>query len=76
MNENGIWKKVPEKGDENRSHDESGQLRASYWKKVPEKGDENHSTANLELTHFLLEKRFPRKGTKTFHENVLHILDF
>ena len=61
------WKKVPEKGDENRVHLRLSLFLKSYWKKVPEKGDENliyFSSITALSTNW---KKVPEKGD----ENLL-----
>ena len=61
-------KKVPEKGDENIGNYSNIEYTYFYRKKVPEKGDENVQPM-LNTTFSIIEKRSPRKGTKTFFEN-------
>ena len=43
-----------------------------YWKKVPEKGDENNIINHIEMIE-KIEKKSPRKGTKTERGNAVHL---
>ena len=58
-----IEKKSPSKGTKTFCH--ASPALSSCIEKIPEKGDENIH-APVSLTHvFTIEKRSPRKGTKT-----------
>ena len=61
------WKKVPEKGDENKRLTVAISAEIHYWKKVPEKGDENDKALEIFIFDLYIEKKSPRKGTKTRH---------
>ena len=60
------WKKVPKKGDEN-SHSGFHFPLNGDWKKVPKKGDENNLTTLPLAVANCIERKSPRKGTKTSH---------
>ena len=66
------WKKVPKKGDEKVIFSIVCSS-LSYWKKVPKKGDEKNLFCRSNVDrHVVIERKSPRKGTKSFYHLPYH----